>query len=101
MEKIGGKAGIYIIAVWLEFILSLSVLFYGQIERGCLGNDRSILAKLGISPIYIAMITAGADLRAAMPGIPCSHTKSPLSIKCWDTSPLFQIFQEISVCRYG
>ena len=77
MKKIGGKAGIYIIAVWLEFILSLSVLFYGQIERGCLGNDRSILAKLVISPIYIAMITAGADLRAAMLGIPSTHKQPP------------------------
>ena len=101
MEKIGGKAGIYIIAIWLEFILSLPVLLYGKIERDGSGDDRSILAKLGIPPVHIAVITARADLRAAMPGIPCSHTQSPLSVKGRNTSPLFQIFQKISVCRYG
>ena len=92
VEKIRSKAGIYIIAVWLELIFSLPVLLYGQIERGCLGNDRSILAKLGIPPVHIAVITAWADLRAAMPGIPCCHTQSPLSVKSRNTSPLFQIF---------
>ena len=101
VKKIRGKAGIYIIAVRLELIFSFSVLLYGQIERGRFGNDRSILAKLGIPSVHIAVVTAWADLRAAMPGIPCCHTKSPLSIKCRDISPLFQIFQEISVCRYG
>ena len=85
----------------LIHIFSLPVLLYGQIERGCLGNDRSILAKLGIPSIHIAVITAWADLRTAMPGIPCSHAKSPLSVKGWNASLPFQIFQEISVCRYG
>ena len=101
VEKIRGKAGIYIIAVRLELIFSLPVLLYGQIERGSFGNDRSILAKLGIPPVHIAVVTAWADLRAAMPGIPCCHTQSPLLVKVWNTSPLFQVFQEISVSRYG
>src|SRR5699024_5247368 len=81
VEEIRSKTGIYIITVWLELIFSLPVLFYGQIERGCLGNDRSILAKLGIPPVHIAVITARADLRAAMPGIPCSHAKAPFQSK--------------------
>ena len=68
MKEIRHEAGIYIIAIRLQFIFSLPVFLYGKIQGSRLGNDRGILAKLHVSPIYITVITTGTDFGTAMPG---------------------------------
>ena len=82
-KKIRSETGIDVFAVRQEFegtfMLSAFDFFQGQQIGGSQGKMRRITSELSIHPVYIAMLTAWAELFASMPRIPLSQFRPFLS----------------------
>jgi len=57
----------------LQLIVPMPVFFNRKVERGCLLHDGGVLAKFGITPVHIAVLTSETAFGAAVPWIPERH----------------------------
>jgi hypothetical protein len=70
MKEVRSEAGHDGAVLRLQLIVPMPVFFNRKVERGCLLHDGGVLAKFGITPVNIAVLTSGTAFGAAVPWIP-------------------------------
>lgn len=75
MKEVRGEAGHDCAVFWLEFIVPTPVFFDREVERGGFRYDGGVLAKLGITPVNIAVLTSRTAFGTAVPWIPEWHIR--------------------------
>ena len=75
MKEVRGKTGHNRAILRLQLIVPMPAFFHRKVERGCLLHDGGVLAKFGITPVHIAVLTSGTAFGAAVPWIPEWHMR--------------------------